>query len=124
MSSVKRAAQPVVSPKWEFKGYVKADLHKSELADFKEWSAATEGSRILDWFSAMVDDGYKVVLGENKAGLCAALHNVSGAEESRGFILTAFARDVCQASSLLMYKHCIKLDGSWPLSDEEGFDLR
>lgn len=107
-------------PQWEFKGYVKADLQKSERVDFGEWSLGQTAEDVFDWMCSVAEDGYKVILGVNKAGICASMHNVDGEPHSRGFILTAYADTLNQACTLLMYKHVHKLDGHWPTSDEDG----
>jgi len=107
-------------PQWEFKGYIKADLQKSERDDFNEWSRGKDMGDVLEWMCSTVDDGYKIILGINKAGLCASMHNVDGEKDSKGYILTAYASTMDQACLLLFYKHVHKLDGHWPTSDEDG----
>lgn len=105
---------------WTFVGYVKADLQKSERVDFGQWSVGQTMGDVLEWMCSVAEDGYKIVLGANKSGLCAAMHNIEGEEHSRGYILTAYADSLDQACLLLYYKHVHKLDGHWPTSDEDG----
>lgn len=108
-----------------FKGYIRCEISKPEVADFKAWAAQNDDAAVFDLWVKLADNGYRLALGEKEQGMMASCTNVEADEATRGYVLTAFGRDATAALQALCYKHYVKLAADWGQGDDpDDFHVR
>jgi hypothetical protein len=101
------------------RGYVNADLSKSEKGDYDAWQTGVGNSGLFDMLLALVDDGYRVAFSQDDKGFRATCTNVEGPLEARGLCLSGYGSDAFRAATSLLYKHYVKLAADWGAGDSE-----
>lgn len=114
--------KPVQVP---FRGYIRCEIARAEVTDFRQWAEGQDDSAIFGQLLKLADSGYRIGFGAKGDDMMASLSNQDGPEATRGYVLTSFGRDAQTACLGLLYKHYVKLAADWgDGSSEDDFHVR
>lgn len=96
-----------------WKGFVECKLTEQEKENFAEWDVHDNDLFLL--LSEAVIAGHKQSLTWNKQNetFVFSLTGNDGSGKHEGYTLSAFAGDWYIALRVLLYKHCVLLEGDW-----------
>jgi hypothetical protein len=113
MANQKKKAEAVKTAP-AFRGYVRKDLSSEEdVVAYNEYAKKSDEKSILTNLFSCVDNGYKVSLKIDGQGYKVELFNVSGPEETHGYILSAYGNAIRKALVAVFFKHYELLEEDW-----------
>lgn len=113
MANQKKKAEAIKATP-PFRGYVRRDLtNEEDVLAYNEYAKNSDEHSILTSLYSAVDNGYKVSLKIDGKGYKVELFNVSGPEETHGYILSAYGSGIRKALIAVFFKHHELLGEDW-----------
>lgn len=97
-----------------FRGYIRVDIsNKEQLEAFHAYEHEVSKEMLWNLLAEYCAEGYKIQCKIDGKGYKVEMFNLSAEEEARGYILSAYGKDVEKAATALFYKHHLLLEETW-----------